>query len=34
MTKMVDLWPDFLTNEIETNNAVDILREQARLLED
>ena len=33
MTKMVDLWPDFLTNEIETNNAVDILREQARLLE-
>lgn len=30
---MVDLWPDFTEDVIEKNNAVDILREQARLLE-
>lgn len=30
---MLDLWPDFSNNEIEANHAVDILREQARLLE-
>ena len=30
---MVDLWPDFLADEVETNDSVEILREQARLLE-
>lgn len=29
----IDLWPDFLETEVELNNSVDILREQARLLE-
>lgn len=29
----VDLWPDFLEDDVEINNSIEILREQARLLE-
>lgn len=30
---MPDLWPDFLSSIVEKNDAIEILREQARLLE-
>lgn len=33
MNKMSDLWPDFSNSPVEKNDAIEILREQARLLE-